>query len=516
MSTTSLPEQLVSLGFSPELAAVITPDEFREETERAWKTVLQELKGEKPDPAAASTTLQLKVLPSPPPSFSVVHDGQGEGVLSSVPGAEPPLFPSPIPPASAPAVSAEAADAGKAGEGQGEGCLSSSNSSSDSSSAAAESPDVIAPDTANDDDLYPCYTGPDINTGRFEDRYLIPGILTAGEPGGLFGSFKTLKTSLTADLLISLASGTPFLGQFAVPEPGRTLFMSGESGLAALQSLGRRICASRGINLDTLDTFELCPRLPSLDRADDVQALGRLIRRKRPVCLAIDPAYFAIRGGDARNLFAMGDRLQPLADLGNETGCTILVIHHCKRSKVHPGDPATLDDIAWTGFSEFAGQWLLVARRRRYDPETGHHELWFSTGGRAGHCGRWALDVDEGLVTNPGGRVWKPTLRNPLDGEMQHELQSVELAESRRQLRTIATNARHRGRILQVLRECPAGETSRFLRDTLGLTSERTMNAIRSLAEDRLIEPVRVFKRDRWEVGYRLSGGEKIPAGDEK
>ena len=52
---------------------------------------------------------------------------------------------------------------------------------------------------------------------------------------------KTLKTSVTADLLISLASGTPFLGQFAVSEPGRTLFLSGESGMAALQSIARRV-----------------------------------------------------------------------------------------------------------------------------------------------------------------------------------------------------------------------------------------------------------------------------------
>ena len=75
-------------------------------------------------------------------------------------------------------------------------------------------------------------------------RYLIPGILAAGQPGGIFGAFKTLKTSITADLLISLASGTPFLGQFDVAEPGRALFLSGESGLAALQSIAGRICST--------------------------------------------------------------------------------------------------------------------------------------------------------------------------------------------------------------------------------------------------------------------------------
>ena len=49
--------------------------------------------------------------------------------------------------------------------------------------------------------------GAQLNSGQFETRYLIPGLLIAGQPGGIFGSFKTLKTSLAADLMISLASG---------------------------------------------------------------------------------------------------------------------------------------------------------------------------------------------------------------------------------------------------------------------------------------------------------------------
>ena len=83
------------------------------------------------------------------------------------------------------------------------------------------------------------------HSGQYETRYLVRGILAAGQPGGIFGAFKTLKTSLAADLLISIASGTPFLGRFPVPQPGRVLFLSGESGLPALQSIARRICAER-------------------------------------------------------------------------------------------------------------------------------------------------------------------------------------------------------------------------------------------------------------------------------
>jgi hypothetical protein len=412
------------------------------------------------------------------------------------------LPPSPIPIASAPAVSAplwieDGADAGKAGEGR------------------RKDPELDTQEAA-DDERFPFFTAAQLNSGQFDTRYLIPGILAAAQPGGIYGAFKTLKTSLTADLLISLASGTPFLGKFPVTVPGRTLFLSGESGLAALQSIARRIAVARGLSLETLDNFELSPKLPNLDNADDLRALGRIVRRKKPVCVAIDPAYLAIRGEDARNLFAMGSLLRPLAELCDETGSAILIVHHCKRSRIIPGNPATLDDIAWSGFAEFSAQWLLLSRRRRFDPDTGRHELWFSTGDRAGHHGLWALDVDEGAPGDPNGRVWQPALRSAGDAEFQHDVNSAHEAESQRQLRTIATNARHRQRILELLREKPAGETPRYFREFLALTNDRTNAVLQALVEDGLIKTAPVLKRKRWEYGYKLVGGESIPAGNEK
>jgi len=399
--------------------------------------------------------------------------GEGSSVLSSTPQLDTLSSPSPALP----------------GEGQAEGRLS-------------------------DDERFPFFTAAQLNSGQFETRYLIPGILAAGQPGGIFGAFKTLKTSITADLLISLASGTPFLGHFAVPEPGRALFLSGESGLAALQSIARRICAARGIDLDTLERFELSPKLPNLDSPDDVKILGRILRRKKPACVAIDPAYLAIRGEDARNLFAMGSLLRPLAELCDETGAAILIVHHCKRTRIVPGDPATLDDIAWAGFAEFAAQWLLLARRRRYDPDTGHHELWFTAGGRAGHHSLSALDVDEGFPKGPNGRVWKTALKEVGSAEMEAEAQQVLAAEGRRERKTAATFLRNRKRVLAALTAAKAGETPRQLRHGLGLTCACVNEILASLCEEGLIEPSRFLKRDRVEYGYRvIAGGKTFPAG---
>jgi hypothetical protein len=364
-----------------------------------------------------------------------------------------------------------------------------------------------------DDVEFPLYTAAELNSGQFDTRYLIPGVLAAGQPGGIFGAFKTLKTSLTADLLISLASGTPFLGQFPVAEPCRTLFLSGESGLAALQSIARRIGTARGLPLETLDNFLLSPKLPRLDIGSDVRSLRRLIRDKKPACLAIDPAYLAIRGDDSRNLFAMGSLLRPLAELGDETGCTILVVHHCKRSKQIAGDPATLDDIAWSGFAEFSAQWFLLSRRRRFDPDLGHHELWFSTGGRAGHHGLWALDVDEGRPEDPEGRTWQTELIARGMAETEAEVREMWTVQRRRERRSALALRRNRDRVMEALAASESGETPRYLRQELGLTCIGVNAVLASLLDEGLIEPTHIEKRDRVEDGYRVVAGQTLAGG---
>jgi hypothetical protein len=401
------------------------------------------------------------------------------------------------------------------GEGRGEGSSSPCSSSSLGSDSEATpalldslpSPSLAPsdPQAAEDDARFPFYSAAQLSSGQFDTRYLIPDILAAGQPGGIIGSFKTLKTSLTADLLISLASGTPFLGQFAVPEPGRALFLSGESGLDALQSIAHRICAARGLTLAALENFALSPKLPRLDSTADLEALGRIIRRKRPDCLAIDPAYLAIRGEDAHNLFAMGALLRPLAELCQDTGCAILIVHHCKRTRITPGQPATLDDVAWTGFAEFAAQWLLLSRRRRFDPDTGRHELWFATGGRAGHHGLWALDVEEGSQHNVGGRVWKNELRAASSAEVQSDVRQMEASEDRRVRRASVVFDRDLHRTLALLESAPRPVSATYLRELLSLNGQRMKRVLAQLVSDGVVKRAAQFCGGRAEMNYSLT-----------
>jgi hypothetical protein len=356
------------------------------------------------------------------------------------------------------------------------------------------------------------FSAAELNSGQYETRYLIPGLLAAGQPGGIFGAFKTLKTSIAADLLISLASGTPFLGQFPVPTPGRVLFLSGESGLPALQSIVRRICQERGLSLESLDNFLLSTDLPRLDRPTDVAALKRLVKKEKPVCVVIDPAYLAMGGDKSRNLFAVGSLLHPLAELCESTGCTVLVVHHCKRSN-KLGDPATLDDIAWSGFAEFAGQWLLLSRRRQFDPGTGHHELWLTAGSRAGHHGLWEVDVEEGVVNRLGAaktptpatraRCWKTAVRTVESALVRADEQFVEASEDRRLRRRGLTVDRQGQRTLEFLAAHPEGCCARTIREALGFSGGRMSRILDRLLEKKQIDKIERYEDRRKHVSYR-------------
>jgi hypothetical protein len=347
---------------------------------------------------------------------------------------------------------------------------------------------------------------------QHETRYLIPGILAAGQPGGIYGAVKTLKTSLAADLLISLASGTPFLGRFPVTQPGRVLFLSGESGLDALQSVARRICQERGLSLESLENLVISPDLPRLDRPVDLMALRELIEREKPICLVIDPIYLALDSSKSRNLFAMGAMLRPLAELCESTGCAVLVVHHAKRSH-KAGSPPTLEDIAWSGFAEFSAQWLLVSRRRPFEPESGRHELWLSAGGRSGHHGLWALDVDEGsfcplpddgpiVATNADQRTWKTSLRSVSWAEAQADEQFVATSADRQLRRRAIAVERQSRRVLELLAAYPNGLTARFIRDVLGLSGDRMSRLLDTLIKKGTVQADESFDGRRTVVTY--------------
>lgn len=360
-------------------------------------------------------------------------------------------------------------------------------------------------DRATAGERFQTYTAAELASGDFAVDYHIPGILAERIPTIIGGSFKTLKTSIAADLHFSLSTGAPFLGKFFVTRPYRTAFMSGESGLSALQSVYHRIAHSRGWSLDRVENLIVSPDLPQLADAADVRRLEQFITDAGIECLMIDPAYLCMSlGNKAGNLFDVGEVLKPLSDLGQKTGCTIIIVHHHNKASASTYEPAELADLQWSGFAEWAAQWLLLSRREKYQPDSaGEHRLWLNCGGRPGHSSLWALDVTEGRQEDDGGRRWDVDVKTASHARAEVAESQQEAREDANDLRREATRVKHRESVLQAFRRHPKGNSKTTLKSAASLNGNYFQPVLDDLmAEDAVVEfesPIR--KGQLW---YRL------------
>ena len=250
----------------------------------------------------------------------------------------------------------------------------------------------------------------ELDNGDYRVEYLVENILVAKQPAIVGGRHKTLKTSILAELAVSLASGRKLLDTFAVKRACRVGVVSCESGLGVLQETLRRICSNKELVLRDLDHLILSNTIPRLDDPAWISALSEFCTDNELEVLILDPAYLMMSGTDAGNLFAMGERLAGLNKLTTDTGVTVILAHHLKRANGQHAPryaPPEMEELAWAGFAEFARQWLLLGRRGPYKDGSGHHELWMRAGGSAGHSGLYGVDVHEGRIGDPGGRVWR-------------------------------------------------------------------------------------------------------------
>lgn len=337
-------------------------------------------------------------------------------------------------------------------------------------------------------------------------EYLIPDILVKGQHGVVGGTHKSLKTRLSVDLAVSLSSGAPFLGAFPVVAQQRLAIWSGESGAATLKSQAMTVAESRGIDLRAdgpLWSFDL----PKLSRVDHLHYLERVVTDNGIQVCMIDPLYLTLldarSSGDAPNIYAMGPRLAPVGEIGQRTGCTMIVIHHFSRGATRSAtndDPATLDMLSQSGVSEWARQWLLLQRRSPYTCD-GNHELWFRAGGSAGHGSLWSIDAFEG--TKATGRQWQVTVRSAEAAIQEAADQRADSRAAKAAQKKAAQAAKDIATIDKILNRQREPITAKKLRAKSGLSHERNMAALSDLiGTGHAIETTTTVNK-REEIAYR-------------
>ena len=346
--------------------------------------------------------------------------------------------------------------------------------------------------------------GKQLDSSDFSLNYIVDFLLVAEQPCILAGPKKGLKTSLLCDLGISISTGGEFLGKFQVSNARRFLLCSGESGLATLQETCRRVAESKGWRLADVPNFAISPDLPRLDLPENLAIFEEFLERQEAKVLGVDPAYLCMPGADAGNLFVQGTMLRDLSELCRRQGVTLVLAHHTKKSVADLFAVPELDAIAWSGFAEFARQWLLLGRRELYEPGSGEHRLWLSVGGSAGHGGLWAIDVNEGTNQDAMGRHWDVDVSNASEACQRAEQRK---ADERRQRLNEQLEADVKALVDAIAKLAKQEGTKTDLKDATGLNETRFRPALAAAIKAGHLVPTKIRKgNNRTYDGFQLGG----------
>ncbi|HEX6987234.1 MAG TPA: AAA family ATPase, partial [Planctomycetaceae bacterium] len=246
-----------------------------------------------------------------------------------------------------------------------------------------------------------------------------------------------------------------------------------------------------------------------------LKGLRRETERRRLDVLVIDPLYLAIvvSEGDPASIYRMGRLLVVMTKLAADTGVTPVLVHHAVKRRDSPHEPMQLHELNGAGGGEYARQWGLLSRRVPFDGENpGHHELWLTVGGSAGHSGTYAVDLDE---FSPAGfrREWRASVRPASEvkaaivADREAERETRRAAREKAAVETAIT--RYAPKVIEYLRkpENRTGRSASSIRNACGMD----LKASRAVLPYLLDSGQMVGCRDRaankqWYDGYRLPG----------
>jgi replicative DNA helicase len=332
----------------------------------------------------------------------------------------------------------------------------------------------------------------------YRPNWLVKGALVDRQPCVIGGPQKSLKTTIgVVDLGISLASATPWLGKFDVPVQRRTCIVSGESGPWTLQETARRICKARGLILQDLGNQLFWQfRLPQLSIPEQLTAMRDGLKRDEIAVAIIDPLYLSLLNGNsdlaASNLYDIGPLLLRVAETCLAVNATPILLHHTTKPSAKKLEPLDLTDLAFSGVSEFARQWVLLSRREPHEGGSGQHALWLVLGGSCGHGGHYAVNVNEGQLSDDfSGRTWEICVMPVSEArDLEKETRTNAKEEARRQ--RDGDDERAIIRALETLSSKNAPVPYGRIRALSGLSKDRMNSAVERLLANKRVKSATV------------------------
>ena len=163
-----------------------------------------------------------------------------------------------------------------------------------------------------------------------QQRWLVTGLWAEQAVGIVGGEPKCCKSFLALDLAVAVASGTPCLRRFAVPNPGRVLLYAAEDALHVVRARLDGICAAAGCRLDALDIHVITAPTLRIDLDADRGRLQHTVEQLKPRLLLLDP-FVRLHRIDENASGEVAPLLAYLRELQRRHGLAVLVVHHAKK-----------------------------------------------------------------------------------------------------------------------------------------------------------------------------------------
>lgn len=229
------------------------------------------------------------------------------------------------------------------------------------------------------------------DTDLMSDMSLYPGWLiknfwTRKSHGIVAGEPKSFKSTLVMDMMVSVASGKPFLGQFEVVDKGAVLMIQNENASWIMKDRLSKIRAHKGLtgSVEVLGnskyTVNFPPELPmyyinqqgfSLSNKDHRQMLEEMLVEIKPKLVVMDPLYLMF-DGDINSAKELNPALSWLLYIKEKYEFSLILVHHWGKSKnSNRGGQRMLGSATLHGWIESAWYISVVGASAEEDVDQG-------------------------------------------------------------------------------------------------------------------------------------------------
>jgi hypothetical protein len=169
-----------------------------------------------------------------------------------------------------------------------------------------------------------------------EQAWLIESMWASAAVGIIGGPPKCCKSWLGLDMALSVASGSPCLGQFPVKRPGPALIFLAEDALPAIRGRIEALCTHRQIPVESLDLYVITASSLRLDLTRDQQRLKATLAAFKPRLLLLDPLV-RLHRLDENSATDISSLLGFVREMQRSYDTAIVLVHHL--SKKHYAQP---------------------------------------------------------------------------------------------------------------------------------------------------------------------------------